>query len=92
MRAHHIDRPADLDVVLESCDRVADNHAHLVLTTGVGDIRGQPPVAEGVDRRVADTVRGIGPVPDVDCGPGTVTAYLAERGLDVSGVGPSPPG
>lgn len=27
---------------------------------------------------------------DVGCGPGTVTAYLAERGLDVSGVDLSP--
>ncbi|MFC7660271.1 methyltransferase domain-containing protein [Pseudonocardia benzenivorans] len=27
---------------------------------------------------------------DVGCGPGTITAYLAERGLDVSGVDLSP--
>jgi SAM-dependent methyltransferase len=38
----------------------------------------------------ADAVGGLGPVLDVGCGPGTVTAYLAERGLDVSGVDLSP--
>ncbi len=38
----------------------------------------------------ADAVSGLGRVLDVGCGPGTVTAYLAERGLDVSGVDLSP--
>jgi hypothetical protein len=42
MRAHHIERPADLDVVRESYDRMADNYAHMVVTTGVGDIRSHP--------------------------------------------------
>ncbi|WP_084216245.1 class I SAM-dependent methyltransferase [Pseudonocardia spinosispora] len=37
-----------------------------------------------------DAVGGRGPVLDVGCGPGTVTAYLAERGVDVSGVDLSP--
>jgi SAM-dependent methyltransferase len=31
-------------------------------------------------------VRGLGPVLDVGCGPGTVTGHLAGLGLDVSGV------
>jgi SAM-dependent methyltransferase len=38
----------------------------------------------------AETVRGLGPVLDVGCGPGTVTAHLAGLGLDVSGVDLSP--
>ncbi|MEU2779448.1 SAM-dependent methyltransferase, partial [Streptomyces sp. NPDC007162] len=42
MCAHPVDRPADLDVVRESYDRVADNYAHMVVTTGVGDIRTHP--------------------------------------------------
>lgn len=89
MRAHQIDRPADLDVVRESYDRVADNYAHMVLTTGIGDIRTHPWLKASIDA-FADTVGDLGPVLDVGCGPGTVTAYLAERGLDVSGVDLSP--
>ncbi|MFD0369238.1 class I SAM-dependent DNA methyltransferase [Streptomyces sp. NPDC127114] len=89
MRAHRIDRPADLDVVRESYDRVADNYADMVLTTGIGDIRRHPWLKASIDA-FADSVGGLGPVLDVGCGPGTVTAYLDERGLDVSGVDLSP--
>ncbi|MER6917129.1 class I SAM-dependent methyltransferase [Streptomyces sp. NPDC000594] len=89
MRAHRTDRPADLDMVRESYDRVADNYARMVVTTGVGDIRTHPWLKASIDA-FADTVSGLGPVLDVGCGPGTVTAYLAERGLDVSGVDLSP--
>lgn len=88
-----IDRPADLDVVRKSYDQVADNYAHLLRTTGMGDIRRHPWLKAPVDA-FADTVAGsgpaCGPVLDVGCGPGQVTAYLAERGLDVSGVDLSP--
>ncbi len=38
----------------------------------------------------AEGVRTLGPVLDVGCGPGTVTAYLAGLGVDVSGVDLSP--
>src|SRR5215210_93643 len=38
----------------------------------------------------AESVRGLGPVLDVGCGPGTVPAHLAELGLDASGVDLSP--
>ena len=33
---------------------------------------------------------GAGPVIDLGCGPGRVTAYLAQRGVDVSGIDLSP--
>ncbi|MCX5106336.1 MULTISPECIES: class I SAM-dependent methyltransferase [unclassified Streptomyces] len=89
MPSNHIDRPADLDTVRESYDRVADNYAHMVVTTGMGDIRRHPWLKASIDA-FADTVNDLGPVLDVGCGPGTVTAYLAERGLDVSGVDLSP--
>ncbi|MFF5858543.1 class I SAM-dependent methyltransferase [Streptomyces sp. NPDC012751] len=89
MPAHPVDRPADLDAVRESYDRVADNYARMVVTTGVGDIRRHPWLKASIDA-FADTVHGLGPVLDVGCGPGTVTAYLAGRGLDVSGVDLSP--
>lgn len=86
---HHIDRPDDLDTVRESYDRAADNYAHMVVTTGIGDIRRHPWLKASIDA-FADSVGDLGPVLDVGCGPGTVTAYLAERGLDVSGVDLSP--
>lgn len=89
MCSRPVDRPADLDVVRESYDRVADNYVHMVTTTGVGDIRRHPWLKAAVDA-FAETVRGLGPVLDVGCGPGTVTAYLTERGIDVSGVDLSP--
>ncbi len=82
-------RPADLDIVRDSYDRVADSYAHLVTTACLGDIRAQPWLRAAVDA-FADTVVDLGPVLDVGCGPGTVTAYLAQRGLDVSGVDLSP--
>jgi organic hydroperoxide reductase OsmC/OhrA len=39
---------------------------------------------------LADRVRGAGPVGDVGCGPGHVTAYLRARGVDARGVDLSP--
>ncbi|MET7438454.1 class I SAM-dependent methyltransferase [Streptomyces sp. NPDC004082] len=89
MRTHPVDRPADLDTVRESYDRVADNYAHMVVTTGIGDIRRDPWLKASIDA-FADSVGELGPVLDVGCGPGTVTGYLAERGIDVSGVDLSP--
>ena len=81
--------PADLDAVRDSYDRVADNYVRLVASTGMGDIRTQPWLKAAIDT-FADAVRDLGPVVDVGCGPGTVTAYLRERGVDVSGVDLSP--
>ncbi len=82
-------QPDDLQVVRESYDRVADNYVELVTTTGMGDIRTHPWLKAAMDA-FADTVARIGPILDVGCGPGTVTAYLAERGVEVSGVDLSP--
>ncbi|GGB23882.1 methyltransferase [Flexivirga endophytica] len=81
--------PADLETVRASYDAVADNYARMVVTDGMGDIRRQPWLRSAIDI-FADEVSGIGPVLDVGCGPGTVTAYLAERGVDVSGIDLSP--
>ena len=84
-----IPQPADLDDVRDSYDRVSDNYVHMVATTSFGNIREHPWLLAALDV-FADTVRQLGPVLDVGCGPGTVTAYLAERGLGVSGVDLSP--
>ncbi|MFF3915868.1 methyltransferase domain-containing protein [Streptomyces sp. NPDC001852] len=59
-----------------------------VASTALGDhpVTTAKPVSEagGIWSRCASGVL------DVGCGPGTVTAYLAERGLDVAGVDLSP--
>jgi SAM-dependent methyltransferase len=81
MTASRIEQPADLDTVRTSYDRVADTYVELNL----GDITTYPWLRTAIDGFAA-AVHGLGPVLDVGCGPGDVTAYLAERGLDVSGV------
>ncbi len=85
MTASRLDEPADLDDVRNSYDRVADNYVEMNL----GDLRSHPWLRAAMDGFAA-CVRGLGPVLDVGCGPGRVTAYLAELGLDVSGVDLSP--
>ena len=89
MGASPVRRPADLDVVRESYDRVADNYVHMVATTGLGDVRAHPWLRAAMDV-FADAVGGLGPVLDVGCGPGAVTAYLVDRGVDARGVDLSP--
>lgn len=81
--------PADLAAVRESYDAVADNYARMVTTDGLGDIRQEPWLCAAMDV-FADAVGTLGPVLDVGCGPGTVTAYLQERQVDVSGIDLSP--
>lgn len=76
-------------MVRASYDRVADNYVHMVQTTGLGDVRTHPWLKAAIDV-FAGAVGGRGPVLDVGCGPGTVTAYLAEQGVDVAGVDLSP--
>jgi SAM-dependent methyltransferase len=80
-----VQQPADLEVVRASYDRVADTYVGL----GMGDLAAQPWLRAGL-AAFAEAVRGLGPVLDVGCGPGTVTAHLAGLGLDVSGVDLSP--
>jgi len=77
--------PADLETVRESYDRVADAYVEL----GMGRLEAEPWLRATL-AAFAESVRGLGPVLDVGCGPGTVTAHLAELGLDASGVDLSP--
>lgn len=76
-------QPADLDLVSASYDRVAGTYVGM----GVGELADRPWLRAAL-AAFAETVRG--PVLDVGCGPGTVTAHLAGLGLDVSGVDLSP--
>jgi SAM-dependent methyltransferase len=77
--------PPDLDAVRSSYDRVADNYVAM----GMGDLTAEPWLRAAL-AAFAEEVRGLGPVLDVGCGPGTVTAHLTGLGLDVSGVDLSP--
>lgn len=77
--------PADLDTVRTSYDRVADTYVAL----GIGELHRHPWLRAALTA-FAEEVRPLGPVLDVGCGPGTVTAYLAGLGVDVSGVDLSP--
>jgi SAM-dependent methyltransferase len=76
-----VKQPVDLELVRASYDRVAATYLDL----GVGDLAPEPWLRAGLSA-FAETVRGLGPVLDVGCGPGTVTAHLSELGVDVSGV------
>jgi SAM-dependent methyltransferase len=80
-----VPQPDDLDAVRASYDRVADAYVAL----GAGEL-GPTPWLRAALAAFAEEVRGRGPVLDVGCGPGQVTAHLAGLGLDVSGVDLSP--
>ncbi len=80
-----ITQPNDLNLVRASYDRVADTYVAM----GVGDL-GPRPWLRAALTAFAEDVRGLGPVLDVGCGPGRITAHLSELGLEVSGVDLSP--
>lgn len=77
-----LDPPADLDAVRASYDAVADNYVAMVGDPG--------PWQRAALDAFAEQVRGIGPVLDVGCGPGWVTAHLRDMGVDISGIDLSP--
>jgi SAM-dependent methyltransferase len=68
-----------------SYDTVADSYADQ-LRDGLD---GQPYLRAAL-ALFAELVRGSGPVADVGCGPGHVTAHLHESGLDAFGIDLSP--
>ena len=58
-------QPADLETVRESYDRVADAYVELAM----GRLE-EEPWLRAVLGAFAESVRGLGPVLDVGCGPG----------------------
>jgi SAM-dependent methyltransferase len=76
-----------LAAVRESYDTVAAAYAELVKSPAELD-----PLSRALLAAFAETVRpaGLGPVADLGCGPGFVTAHLAELGVPVFGVDLSP--
>ncbi len=64
-------------VAAEYTRRIADELAHKLLDRQLLD-------------RLAERVRGLGPVCDMGCGPGHIARYLHERGVEVCGVDIAP--
>ena len=80
-----MEQPADLEAVRASYDRVADTY----VDGGFGDLSPEPWLRAAL-AAFAEVAGPLGPVLDVGCGPGHVTAHLAGLGLDVRGVDLSP--
>ncbi|SCE64183.1 class I SAM-dependent methyltransferase [Micromonospora mirobrigensis] len=76
-----------LDDTRTSYDTVAQSYADLLRDALAGE-----PFQRGVLALFAELARaqGAGPVADVGCGPGRITAYLDGLGLDAFGVDLSP--
>ncbi|MEU6140305.1 class I SAM-dependent methyltransferase [Streptomyces sp. NPDC047081] len=79
--------PTYLSAVRESYDTVAADYVKQVPRPAALD-----PLSRAMLGVFAETVRdaALGPVADLGCGPGFVTAYLAGHGVPVSGVDLSP--
>ncbi|MBK6019073.1 class I SAM-dependent methyltransferase [Streptomyces sp. MBT53] len=79
--------PSYLAAIRESYDTVAADYVQLVKNP-----RELDPLSRAMLAAFAETVRsaGLGPVADLGCGPGKVTAYLAELGVPVFGIDLSP--
>jgi len=72
-------------VTVAAYDAVAVRYAEFVREIWADD-----PLDRAAWTAFADYVRGRGPVADLGCGPGHLTAYLTGLGLDVFGVDLSP--
>ncbi|MFJ6900788.1 class I SAM-dependent methyltransferase [Streptomyces hokutonensis] len=79
--------PSYLAAIRESYDTVAADYIQLVKNPAELD-----PLSRAMLAAFAETVRsaGLGPVADLGCGPGKVTAYLAELEVPVFGIDLSP--
>ncbi|MEU6222503.1 class I SAM-dependent methyltransferase [Streptomyces sp. NPDC047042] len=79
--------PSHLTAIRDSYDTVAADYAQLVKNPAELD-----PLSRAMLAAFAETVRtaGLGPVADLGCGPGKVTAHLATLGVSAFGVDLSP--
>jgi SAM-dependent methyltransferase len=64
-----------------SYDRIAEEYVQRIFD----ELKHKPLDRQLLDR-FADRLRGAGPVCDLGCGPGHVTRYLRERGVEVFGI------
>jgi SAM-dependent methyltransferase len=86
-RVARVTEPSYLAAVRESYDTVAADYAQLVKTPAELD-----PLSRAMLTAFAEAVRAAdhGPVADLGCGPGKVTAHLAAVGVPAFGVDLSP--
>ncbi|MGX9888395.1 class I SAM-dependent methyltransferase [Streptomyces sp. NPDC002276] len=79
--------PSYLAAIRESYDTVAADYVQLVKNPAELD-----PLSRAMLAAFSESVlsAGLGPVADLGCGPGKVTAYLAELGVPVFGIDLSP--
>jgi len=75
----------DLDAVRTGYDAVCDEYARRFQRE-----LDRKPFDRALLDRFAETMRGAGRVADIGCGPGHISRYLHERGVDVVGVDLSP--
>jgi SAM-dependent methyltransferase len=75
-----------LERVRVSYDEVAADYAALVGTAFAGDRLGRALLGVFAGDVRAETADGVASVLDVGCGPGHITAHLAELGLEARGV------
>ena len=82
-----MDEPAHLLTTRASYDRAADDYARLF-----PDLRAETDLDKAMLARLAEltATTGLGPVADLGCGTGRVTAHLDALGVDVFGVDLSP--
>ncbi len=80
-------QPAYLAAIRESYDTVAADYVRIVKEPAELD-----PLSRAMLGAFAEDVRaaGVGPVADMGCGPGKITAYLAALGMSVFGIDLSP--
>nr|WP_203724929.1 class I SAM-dependent methyltransferase [Streptomyces sp. SID13588] len=87
-RVVRVTEPSYLAAVRESYDTVAADYAEIVKSPAELD-----PLSRAMLTAFADVARAaaaLGPVADLGCGPGKVTAYLAELGVSTFGIDLSP--
>ncbi|GAA2234777.1 class I SAM-dependent methyltransferase [Streptomyces indiaensis] len=77
--------PSHLTAIRESYDTVAAAYVRLV-----PEPAGLDPVSRAMLAAFAELAAPLGPVADLGCGPGKVTAHLAALGVPVFGVDVSP--
>ena len=65
----------------QSYDRLAEEYARRIFYELAGK-----PLDRALLDRFAARVKDIGPVCDIGCGPGQVARYLADCGVEVTGI------
>src|SRR5262245_18001081 len=73
------------DATRESYDEIADEYVRRI-----ADELAQKPLDRHLLNRFAESLRGKGLVADIGCGPGHVTRYLHDQGVEICGIDLSP--